>query len=152
MLQIIRARPEDAPILTAIAFAAKRSWRYPAPWMEIWRAALTISPEFVTTHETWLAMTEDRAAGFYALVVRDGTLWLEHLWIEPACMGQGFGRALFEHAAGRARSLGFAALEIESDPNAARFYLRMGALQTGVVVTTIEGQARELPRLSYPVG
>jgi GNAT superfamily N-acetyltransferase len=134
-----------------MAFAAKGSWGYPGPWMESWRAALTISPEFITTHETWVAVTEGRAIGFHALVAREGSLWLEHLWIEPARMGQGVGCALFQHAVERARALGFAALEIESDPNATGFYLRMGARQIGVVTATVEGQTRELPRLIYPV-
>jgi hypothetical protein len=41
-------------------------------------------------------------------------------------MGHGIGRSLFMHPVERAKSLGFQELEIESDPNAEGFYLRMG--------------------------
>ena len=32
-MQIIRAKPENATALTAIAFAAKGHWGYPEQWM-----------------------------------------------------------------------------------------------------------------------
>src|SRR5258708_2775424 len=128
-MQILRASPEDAATLTDIAFAAKRHWGYPEEWIENWRDALTITPEFIASHEAYLARIEDRAVGFYAFVAPEGNdrVALQHLWVSPEMMGQGIGRSLFRHAVERAGELGFQKLEIESDPNAEGFYLRMGA-------------------------
>lgn len=151
MSQIIRARPEDAAAFSMIALAAKGSWGYPARWLERWRVELTITPEFIATHETWVAMNQGHATGFHALVIRHGVLWLEHLWIEPAHMKRGLGRALFQHAVERGRSLGFTNLEIESDPHAISFYIRMGASRTGSSVISTGGETRELPRLVFPI-
>jgi predicted N-acetyltransferase YhbS len=67
-------------------------------------------------------------------------------------MGRGVGRALFAHAIKRARASGFRAVEIESDPNAAGFYDRMGAQRVGTKVSEVQGERRELPLFVYEVG
>ena len=122
-----------------IACAAKAHWGYPAPWLEAWRSILTLTPEYVATHDTYAARDEDVITGFYSLE-RDGTiLRLEHLWVAPSHMGRGVGRALFRHAQ---RGAG---LEVEADPHAAGFYERMGAEQVRTSVRSIAGQARILP-------
>jgi GNAT superfamily N-acetyltransferase len=146
-----RARPEDAATLTHIAFSAKRSWGYPEKWIDAWRSVLTIQPEFVANHETYAATIEGRLVGFYALSPEGGGMQLLHLWVLPDAMGQGLGRALFLHALGRTRELGFRKLEIESDPNAEDFYRRMGARRVGARQTEVEGQRRELPLLTYAI-
>ncbi len=66
-MHITRARPDDAATLTEIAFAAKRHWGYPMSWIESWRDVLTVRPEFIAGHETYAAIDEGRAIGFYAL-------------------------------------------------------------------------------------
>jgi len=148
-MQIVRAKPDDAPVLTDIAFAAKRHWKYPESWIESWRDLLTIQPEFIASHETYAALVDGRTVGFYALAGTDDKLNLLHLWVLPNEMGRGVGRALFIHALARTRALGFKNLEIESDPNAEGFYKRMGAHRIGARIKEVDGQRRELPILIY---
>lgn len=146
-VELTRARPEDSDTLTTVAFAAKRHWGYPERWLEHWREALTVSPEFIARHETYVAMREERAVGFCALRPKGQRMELVHLWVLPDAMGRGGGRALFLHALERARALGYSELEIESDPNAEGFYLRLGARRVGIKVTELEDRRRELPIL-----
>jgi len=148
-MKIVRAKPEDADVLTDIAFAAKRHWGYPEHWIQSWRDILTMPPEFIAANVTYSAIEDERAIGFYLLTTEADGLHLDHLWILPRAMGRGLGRALFEHAVAQAKGLGFSAIKIEADPNAEGFYLRMGAKRVGANVTTIEGKARELPLLVY---
>jgi GNAT superfamily N-acetyltransferase len=151
-MQIIKAKPEDAPALTRIAVSSKRHWGYPKSWIQSWLNVLTITPEFIRDNETHVAMVEVQAIGFYALGLNGDRLDLLHLWVLPRGMGRGVGRALFVHAVDRTREMGFRALEIESDPNAAGFYQRMGAHRIGSRVQEIEGKPRELPVFLYDVG
>ena len=150
-MTIVRARPEDAEKLTDIAFAAKRHWGYAEIWIERWTELLTLRPEFITRHETYIAKQDERAVGFYALGRKDSRLELVHMWVVPDAMGQGMGRSLFLHAVERGRSLGFSEIEIESDPNAEGFYRRMGARWIGSRVQESERQRRELPILVYEI-
>ncbi len=148
-MNITRAKPEDAGSLTDIAFAGKRHWGYPEGWIKSWRVALTVLPEFLNNHQTWIATVEGQRVGFYALARKDDKLELLHLWVLPNAMRQGVGRALFIHALERMKELGFRELEIESDPNAEGFYRRMGAQRVGTSIKKLKGRDRELPVLVY---
>jgi GNAT superfamily N-acetyltransferase len=148
-MQIVRARPEQADLLTEIAFAAKRHWGYPEHWIQSWRDILTMPPEFIAGNVTYSAIEDGRPVGFYLLTTEADGLHLDHLWILPRAMGRGIGRALFEHAVAQAKGLGLPAIKIEADPNAEGFYQRMGAKRVGVNVAAIEGKRRELPLLVY---
>jgi GNAT superfamily N-acetyltransferase len=150
-MEMVRAKPEDAAVLTEIAHAAKRHWGYPERWIQGWRDILTMRPEFIAANMTYAAMENNRVVGFYLLTTESDGLHLDHLWIAPAIMGRGIGRALFKHAIEQARGLGFQAIKIEADPNAEGFYQRMGAKRVGVNVTEIEGERRELPLLIYEI-
>jgi ribosomal protein S18 acetylase RimI-like enzyme len=147
-VEIRRAEPADADALTRIAFAAKGHWGYPERWMERWRGALIVTPTFIRRSEVHVATIEKEPAGFYALVGRGQRRELEHLWVLPEQMGMGLGRALFDHALDRAAAQGAEILEIEADPNAEGFYLRMGATRVGEIVYELEGQERVLPLLT----
>jgi GNAT superfamily N-acetyltransferase len=149
--EIQRALQGDASILTRIAFVAKAHWGYPERWMERWREDLTITPEYVHQNEVHVAIAEGGPAGFYALVGEGRRVELEHLWVLPERMGEGVGRALFEHALRTAASLGAGVVGIEADPNAEGFYKRMGASHVGEIVYEIDGRERVLPLLAMYV-
>lgn len=148
-MKIRRAIASDAAILTEIAFAAKRHWGYPERWIQSWKEVLTIRAEYIRGHEIYIATREEEVVGFYALVTESRRGMLEHLWVNPSAMSQGIGRSLFEHAVRQAKALGITAIEIESDPNAEKFYKRMGARRIGENVTEFEGQRRVLPTLIF---
>jgi len=150
-MQITRAQPEDADVLTEIAFAAKRHWGYPERWIQSWRDVLTIRPEFIGANVAYAAIENGRAIGFYLLTTEADGIHLDHLWILPAAMHRGTGRSLFEHAVSQARNLGFRAIKIEADPNAGGFYQRMGAKRVGISVSEVEGERRELPLLEFRI-
>jgi GNAT superfamily N-acetyltransferase len=91
-----------------------------------------------------------RVAGFLGLVYVDDQWFLEHLWVRPDFHGCGLGRLLFGEAVRQARAVGATALGIKSDPNAESFYLKMGAVRTGLEVYELPGNIRrEVPQLSY---
>lgn len=146
-LVILRASPQQADELTRIAIAAKSHWGYPSAWLEAWRPSLTITPEFIEAHEVYRAVQAGITVGFIALSFQAQTAAIEHLWVLPEAMGSGVGRALFRHAVERARALGARRLQVESDPNAERFYQKMGARRCGERLTNILGEARSLPLL-----
>jgi GNAT superfamily N-acetyltransferase len=105
--------------LREIARAAKGHWGYDAQLVADWAAALEFPPEerlIVEEH------------GWAAVVPHGEVAWLDDLWVEPAAMGQGLGRALFERAAAIAREAGCVRMEWEAEPNALGFYERLGAV------------------------
>ena len=147
-MTIRRARTADRETLAALAFRSKAHWGYDDAFMERSRDVLTPSEAYLANDAVFVA--EDGAGvpvGFYGFVREGRELWLNDLWIEPAAIGSGAGRALFAHAVGTARAAGDAVFFIESDPNAEGFYLAMGTARAGERVATSSG--RVLPVLRY---
>lgn len=144
-IDIVAARGADCQRLSAIAQAAKAHWGYPAAWLEAWRPELTFQPGHLEAWDVFAARCQGTLQGVYALSVDGDRAELEHLWVHPEHMGQGIGRHLWDHAVERARRTDAARLEILSDPNAAGFYARMGAIHVEDRSCPVLAQPRHLP-------
>jgi GNAT superfamily N-acetyltransferase len=151
-LQIRRAVPAESEALTTLAHAAKRHWNYPDEWIAHWHDDLTITGDFIAHHEVFVALIDGQIAGCCALVLSDALAELEHMWIDPKQMGKGIGRALFQHVQTRAKEVGAPMLELSADPNAEKFYERMGARRIGDVPADMLGHSRVLPRMRVEFG
>lgn len=146
-MKIRRAATEDAPALTRIAHEAKQHWGYPEHWLKHWQDDLTISPDFIASHDVFVAEGETDLLGFYALIIKQEKAELDHLWVTPQRIGTGVGKELFLHAMQHAARARVAEVEISSDPNAEGFYRKMGAHRIGETVSELDGQPRSLPLL-----
>jgi len=144
---IRRASTTEAATLSQIALDAKRYWGYPEHWIKHWEADLTISPEFITDNQVFVAESEGQIRGFYALTLSGEKAELEHMWVMPQYIGTGVGKELFLDAMERAAAMSVQEVEILADPNAAGFYERMGATRIGETESSIDGEVRKLPRL-----
>ena len=145
-----RARPDEAPALSEIALAAKQSWGYPPEWMAEWRHDLIVTPAYIRAEPVAVAELAGEVVGFVGLSTAAEGRYLEHLWLRPRHIGRGLGRALFAEGVRMARAAGDTELHIKSDPNAEPFYLKMGAVRTGLEVYQLLGRfPREVPYLTY---
>jgi len=141
-------RDDEAELLSDLALRSKGYWGYDQAFLEACRDELTLTPAEVRAKRTIVAERGGRVVGFYTLAGDPPVAGLDHLFVEPAEVGTGVGRALWGHAVAAAQSLGFTRVEIEADPDAEAFYLAMGARRRGTVPSgSIPG--RLLPRLEY---
>lgn len=144
-LQILPARPEQADELSRIALAAKAYWGYPEHWMEVWKPQLTFNPQYFVENESLTAVRDGSLIGFYTLQEKNGNAWIENLFVLPEWIGKGIGKSLFLHAVDLARQRGYRTLQLEADPNATGFYLKMGMHKIGERQSEVYGQPRTLP-------
>jgi GNAT superfamily N-acetyltransferase len=142
---IRRVLPEEAAQLSRIALAAKRHWGYPERWIEAWTPQLTYDSDYFVQNESWAAEIDHVPVAFYTLLEKNGTAWLENLWVTPEYIGKGIGTELFLHAVGLARRRGYTLLQLEADPNAAGFYEKMGMHKIAERQSEVDGQPRALP-------
>ena len=110
-----------------IAIEAKAHWGYDRAVVEEWALGGDFEPESLRKRLVYVAEAEGLPVGWAALIPRGEVGWLEDLWVEPAWIGRGVGRALFEHVAAEARERGARRLEWEAEPNAQGFYEHLGA-------------------------
>ena len=127
---IRRAVPQDTPTLRAMMTGSNGYERPAARAMIVAFAAGWSVPD--SEHEVWLAEDGGAVAGFYALIPHGADQELDLFFTGNATQGTGLGRRLFGHMADRARALGAARVVISSNPEAAGFYRRMGAVEVGV--------------------
>lgn len=139
------ARAGEARLLTDLCLRSKAHWGYDAAFMRQAATGLDVTDDDIAAGEVFVA--EDpagRALGIYALDVDGATVDLDRMFVDPAAIGTGVGRALFAHAVARATTHGCTTMTILADPNAAPFYERMGAVFVRMAPSdTIPG--RELP-------
>lgn len=125
------AHPAEAGALAALAVRSKAHWPYPAAFVARFARGLALTAEVVGANDVWVADDGGAVRGFYTLLHRGTHAILDDLWIEPAAIGCGTGRLLFQHAAVRAATAGARTLRWEAEPYAVGFYERMGGTTTG---------------------
>lgn len=144
-MPIRRARPDEADALTALARRAKAQWGYDPEFMDRVTEAMAVSSADIEVHQVSVLEDGTGVVGFIRVLPGDPAE-LEDMWVEPAAMGAGHGRRLFDHAAGIARAAGASALELDADPNAVGFYERMGMRRIGDTPSPLI-PGRALPRM-----
>ena len=84
-----------------------------------------------------VAVGSVRVIGFASLIPGrgDGAAELDALFVDPAFMRRGIGRALFDDALALARSRGCRRIEVTANPRALEFYVKMGFVDDGIEQT-----------------
>jgi GNAT superfamily N-acetyltransferase len=120
------ATQDDGDRLRELLALAKGRWGYDPAVVSEWAGSVDIQAA-LRDQDVWVAQTDAGVLAWAGLVPpTDGVAELDHLWVDPAAMGRGIGSALFRHAAVRAAELGARRMEWEAEPNALRFYRKMG--------------------------
>lgn len=151
-IRLRKARRGEALRLSALCRRSKAHWGYDASFMRASRAALTVSPSDIAQGSVTVAENHaGRPLGLYRLDRTGRNVELGLLFVDPAAIGRGVGRALMDHAIEAARRRGFIAMEILADPNAAAFYEVIGARLIEIAPSdAIPG--RTLPRYLLRLG
>ena len=137
---------DDLDSVNPLILRSKAHWGYDAAFIEACRDVLTItSAELINpSMHCWGVFEAARPKAEMQLNREDTAKLLDKLFVEPDALGQGLGRRLYDHALDLTRSEGRHRLEIDAEPYAANFYARCGAVQTGMVASTVT-PGRQLP-------
>jgi len=145
-LEIRGAVSDDAARATEIARVAKAHWGYPAEWLAQWEDDLSFSPEKIAKNPTFIAILDGATVGVCQLQEGERGVVLDHVWVDPLCHGRGVGRALVEHAL----SVSQGVVAVIADPNAERFYIKLGAKRVTEIDAPMPGVPdRKLPLLEW---
>jgi ribosomal protein S18 acetylase RimI-like enzyme len=143
------ARIDEASLLTDVALRSKAHWGYSPEFMAAARQDLIVTPGQLAVDTIFVLEQGGEVLGFYKLrAITPDVVEMTDLFLDPTAIGQGKGRALWEHAVTIAATMGYKQIVWESDPNAEGFYLRMGAVRVGEIESTVQ-PGRFLPRMSY---
>jgi len=128
VVRVRQAEAGEAQALTALCLRSKAHWGYDAEFMRLCVPSLTVGEDAIAEGRVLVATDDNSQVIGTASVLRDGDdAELGLMFVDPAAIGGGIGRALFDEAVGLARRLGYRRMTILADVNAAPFYERMGA-------------------------
>lgn len=145
------ARPDEANILSDIAFSAKRSNGYNESFMDACRDELAITASDITKGEYWVAET-DVIQGFVCLMEgsEQGVGEIHSFFIDPIWQRRGTGNLLWQKVMERATSSSIHSIFLDSDPVAVPFYEGLGFRVIGEVPSgSIVG--RMIPRMRLEI-
>jgi GNAT superfamily N-acetyltransferase len=148
---IRRARPEEAATLRDLAHRSKAYWPYSAEFLAAVEPLLQLDASDVAAHEVWVLELGGTVMGWHRVTLHEERAELEDLWLEPALIGSGLGRLLFEHAVSVAAAHAASRLEWDAEPYAEGFYRAMGGEAIGRSPSAAEA-GRTLPRMRLILG
>src|SRR6266851_4021990 len=97
MLAVRPAKAGEAPGLTALCLRSKAHWAYDAEFMRRCVPSLTVSEESIAQGRVLVATDESGRAVGTASVMPDGDdAELGLMFVDPAAIGSGIGRTLFD--------------------------------------------------------
>jgi GNAT superfamily N-acetyltransferase len=139
---------DELPALSELCMRSKAVWGYDAEFMAACRRELTFEPHDLACSRIAVAVQGDSIVGVAQVRMAGRDADLQKLFVEPAALRGGVGRALFAWATDAAREMGASRMTIEADPDAAPFYRRLGARDIGLAPSgSVAG--RMLPRLAF---
>jgi GNAT superfamily N-acetyltransferase len=106
MILLRNARQDELSGLSGLCLRSKAHWGYDAAFMAACRAELTLHPDDLETTSLQVAERAGSVAGLAQVRITGADADLLKLFIEPALIGAGIGRLLFEWATAKARELG----------------------------------------------
>jgi len=144
-----QATTADLDNLSDICQRSKAYWGYDSAFMAACVDELTITAQDLSSSLVMVATDADgRLLAMSQTSVKDGVADLERLFVDPDAIGSGVGETLLHHAFDGAKQSGATRMTVESDPYAARFYKKHGAVQIGDIPSgSIAG--RVLPLLEF---
>jgi len=152
------ALPDESDKLTQLSLDSKAYWGYPREWIALWTEELTISPDYIMKNMVVVAEEKTEILGYISIIeeifqdtVRIGEhnishgFFLDNMFILPSHIKKGIGKKLFEIAIHWCRKRQIRKLYIDSDPNAKKFYEKMGAVYIGEIESNkIVGRTRPI--------
>lgn len=124
-MQVLKAHKEDLTILNQITFASKQFWGYSDEQMEAWKKMLTMSESYLTENTVY-KLVQEEILGYYSFIIFENIVELDNLFVKPEKIGKGLGTFLLQHLLDEITKLGHHKIVLFADPNAERFYKKMG--------------------------
>ena len=149
---IRRANPGEAAVLSQLAKISQASWGYPKAWLRAWEQSLTLTESFLRYSIALVAERDQTVAGFWChqLAPTENAVATSLLYVHPACIGHGCGRALWHTLQSILAHLEINAISIQAEPKALGFYLKLGGQKIDEMPSPLI-PGRTLPIVKLPV-
>lgn len=145
-MHIRSAFPEEASILSELAFRSKSYWPYSKDQLENYKSELEVFKEDILCGSVFVLEADQKIIGFYGLSSDEQKQRLYFLFVDPGFIGQGYGKALWSHAVSIAKERGWQSLSFYADSYAVEAFYRY---QHCKVIGSLESKLGTLTEMSF---
>lgn len=147
--QLKIAQLNDLESINQLLRLSKAYWGYDETFMDRFMQKFGMTSDYLENNITRLFYVNEKLAGFFSFSLQqNGTYELDNFFLHPDCIGQGYGRKLWQTCCQTANDQGLNEFILWSDPNAEHFYLAMGCMRIGTRQSPLLPN-RHLPILKY---
>jgi GNAT superfamily N-acetyltransferase len=140
-MKIEKAQNVDAIDLTELTIHSKSYWGYSLEQIAQWKDDLTISVEYINQAEVYKLINENQLVGYYSYLELDNKkVKLDNIFLEPDFIGKGYGKVMMNHFIQHVKDKGYERIELESEPNAEKFYQNLGFKVIGRLESSIKNR------------
>ncbi|MEE9431255.1 MAG: GNAT family N-acetyltransferase [Melioribacteraceae bacterium] len=140
-MKLKKANISDSEELTDLTKKSKAFWGYTAEQIEEWSEELTITKSFIEENQVVKLIVEQKIVGFYSYYnIDDDKIKLEHLFIHPKNIGEGYGRYLMNDFLKKVEDIKAKKVTLDADPNAEDFYKKFNFKVVGKLKSTIKNR------------
>jgi GNAT superfamily N-acetyltransferase len=140
-MKIEKAQNVDAIDLTELTIHSKSYWGYSLEQIAQWKDDLTISVEYINQAEVYKLIKENQLVGYYSYLELDNKkVKLDNIFLEPDFIGKGYGKVMMNHFIQHVKDKGYERIELESEPNAEKFYQNLGFKVIGRLESSIKNR------------
>lgn len=145
---IKEANSSQADLLSKIAFESKKYWGYSDEFMEKCREDLTVTADYIENNLVKVIYSNQLVAGFYAFDIK--MMMLDALFVSPSFIDKKIGILLWNDLIDELKDRQINKFTFDSEPNAVGFYKKMGAVQVGETISSVD-KTRRLPFMECEV-
>ncbi|PKB16947.1 GNAT family N-acetyltransferase [Flavobacterium sp. 5] len=140
-MTIEKANSEEHEILTEITKKSKAYWGYSPEQILQWNNSLTVSMDYIEKNDVFKLVSDTKIIGYYSYITEENhTVKLDNLFVLPEYIGKGFGKYLIADFLKRMRDEKCKKIILNSEPNAEKFYQKMGFIKIGEFETSIKNR------------
>ncbi|MEO8532679.1 MAG: GNAT family N-acetyltransferase [Flavobacterium sp.] len=140
-MNIQEAKPEDNIQLTEITKKSKAYWGYSEEQILKWSNNLTITIEYIESNAVFKLIDKNEIVGYYSYLKEENhQVKLDNLFVLPEYIGKGFGTYLMKDFLERMRTENCQKIILDSEPNAEKFYRKIGFKKIGEFETSIKNR------------
>jgi N-acetylglutamate synthase-like GNAT family acetyltransferase len=135
-MEIKKTNSNDITYINLLISRSKSYWNYDPDYLKASLPLIQISEIWLQQHAGFTLYNNCKILGFLGVEKFDNFWKLEHLWIDPEKINQGYGRKAIQYLCCLAMEQKIAKILLLPDPPAEKFYSRLGAQLTGVKVSS----------------
>ncbi len=109
--------------------------------MEIWRTELTVSEAYIQDNYVFKLISKSEIIAYYSYHhLPENGACLENLFVLPEYIGKGIGHFLMQDFIKRIKKENISFIQLDADPNAEKFYSKLGFKVIDKKATSIPGR------------